>query len=103
MDSELSVSDEIVDSGRGMYSTLSENPTRGRDGGLAATSANGGPNGSDSPSWISGAELDCSRTADSAGCSNGVFGKLLLRRGTSVGCMTLPTSWLEIAAERRCA
>jgi hypothetical protein len=46
VDMELSVSEEMVDSGLGMISTLSEKPTRGRDGGLAACSSNGGPKGS---------------------------------------------------------
>lgn len=32
VDRLLDVSDEIVDKGRGMNSTVSENPTRGRDG-----------------------------------------------------------------------
>lgn len=36
VDIELSVSDDMVDSGRGMYSMLSENPTLGRDGGRAS-------------------------------------------------------------------
>lgn len=46
VDMELSVSEEMVDSGRGMISTLSEKPTRGRDGGLSDCSSNGGPKGS---------------------------------------------------------
>lgn len=35
VDAELVVSDETVDNGRGMYSTFSEKPTRGRDAGRA--------------------------------------------------------------------
>lgn len=39
VDIELSVSDEIVESGRGMYSTSSENSTRGLDGGRVGESS----------------------------------------------------------------
>jgi len=39
VESELSVPEEMVDSGRGMISTLSEKPTRGRDGGLTGASS----------------------------------------------------------------
>lgn len=47
VDSELSVPDEMVERGRGINSTLSENPTRSRDGGRVDTLSKGGPNGSD--------------------------------------------------------
>jgi len=39
VDMELSVSDEMVESGRGMYSILSEKPTLGRDGGRGSTAS----------------------------------------------------------------
>lgn len=100
VENELSVSDEIVESGRGMISTLSEKPTRGRDGGLVDCSSNAGPNGS---LCTSGADVARSRGGDCPGNSIGVVGRLELRRGWgSLGRMMLLRSWLEIAAERRC-
>lgn len=69
VDIELSVSDEMVDNGLGMYSTFSENSTRGRDGGLAGEESRGGPNGS----------FDAE--VEPGGPSRGVFGRLLLKRG----------------------
>ena len=69
VDIELSVSEDIVDSGLGMYSTFSENSTRGRDGGLAGKESRGGPNTS--------FEFD----VEDGGPSRGVFGRLLLNRG----------------------
>lgn len=41
-DVERSVSEEIVESGRGMYWTVSENPTMRRDGGLSSPSSDCG-------------------------------------------------------------
>lgn len=69
-DSELSVSEDIVESGLGMYSTLSENSTRGLDGGRVGESS--GAKGSDFAVEVCGVW---------PGCSSGVLGRLLLRRG----------------------
>jgi hypothetical protein len=93
---ELSVSDEIVESGRGMMVTLSSKPTRGRDGGLVGSLSKGGPKGSDAGSFTFGADVERSRGGDTAGCSIGVFGRLWLRRGrASEGCMMLLTLQLN--------
>ncbi len=91
VDNELSVSDEIVDSGRGMIVTLSSKPTRGRDGGRVGRSSSGGPNGSDiSRSTF---EIELERGGECDGCSRGVVGRLWLKRGeASVGFMMLLTS-----------
>lgn len=83
VDRELSVSEEIVESGRGIYSTFSANPTRGRDGGLAEVLSSGGPNGSDRPLQRSGEVIGRWKGGESEGCSNGVFGRLVLERGSA--------------------
>lgn len=102
VDTELSVSEEIVDRGRGMNSTLSEKPTRGLDCGLAGGVSRGGPKGSAMP-LVDDREL--SSPTGGPGYSNGELGKLLLRRGwvSLGGCMSFTMSWLEMAAERRWA
>lgn len=69
VDIELSVSEEIVDSGLGMYSTFSENSTRGRDAGLVGNESREGPNGS------------FDTETEDGGPSKGVLGRLLLKRG----------------------
>ena len=69
-----------MDSGLGIYSTLSEKPTRGRDGGRSVALSNGGPNGSELSSLTGCAESDRAMYG-SSGCSKGVVGRLLLRRG----------------------
>lgn len=95
-------SEEIVESGRGMISTFSEKPTRGRDPGLA---------GEESWESVSPADVDTERpsggavVSSSAGWPSGVFGRLLLSLGEASwdGNMIDMTSWLERAADRRCA
>jgi len=104
VENELSVSEDMVDKGLGMYSTSVANPTTlGRaDSSTTACSA-GEPNGSDMP--VAGFTTSLGGSIRSAGCSSGVLGKLLDRRGCkSVGaCMSFATSLLDIAAERLCA
>ena len=96
-------SDEITDSGLGMISTFSENPTQRRDPGLT---------GEDSRELVSVSSPEAERSSggaaacSSAGWPRGVFGKLVLSlgRGSSAeGTIIVLTSWLESAAERRCA
>jgi hypothetical protein len=99
---EKDPSEEMVESGLGMISTFSENPTRGRDPGL---------DGDESREPKSALEKDTDRSitgvfvTDSAGWPNGVFGRLVLILGgvSSVGSMMDMTSWLDKAADRRCA
>jgi hypothetical protein len=99
---EKDPSDEMVESGLGMISTFSENPTRGRDPGL---------DGDDSREPNSALEKDTERSntgvlaADSPGWPNGVFGRLVLVLGgvSCVGSIIDITSWLDKAADRRCA
>lgn len=81
VDTELSVSEEMVESGRGMNSTLSENPTRGREGGLAMGFSSASSN--ESASSFSGLTRDAvlSLEVDTIEWSSGVLGKLLLKRG----------------------
>lgn len=91
LDVENDPSDEIVESGLGMISMFSENPTRGRDPGLD------GDESLDAES-VSGKVTGQSRTGagagTAAGCSNGVFGKLVLSlgMGSSAGSIMLLTS-----------
>jgi hypothetical protein len=97
---EKEPSDEMVESGLGMISTFSENPTRGRDPGL---------DGDESREPNSTLEKDTDRSntgvLDSPGWPNGVFGRLVLVLGgvSSVGSIMDKTSWLDNAADRRCA
>lgn len=102
LDVENDPSEEIVESGLGMISTFSENPTRGRDPGLAGDESLDPESGSgeDAGRSRAGAGPDAS-----AGCSKGVFGKLVLTlgEGSSVGSIMLLTSWLDSAADLRCA
>lgn len=96
VDMEPSVSEEMVESGLGMISTLSEKPTRGRDTGLEGEESRSESTVLFSAS-VTGIETDRSRTGCSgsaiAGCSSGVLGKLELSRGTgSLGCMIVRTS-----------
>lgn len=55
LDVENDPSDEIVERGLGMISTFSENPTRGRDPGLAGDESR-------DPESVSGSETERSRT-----------------------------------------
>ena len=98
VDMEVSVSDEMVDSGR-MYSTLSEKPTRARDGGrgvLFASSAK------ELASRNDGCDMDlfteCPKTNGAP--SAGVTGALPAR-GCAGGFMIEERSWEETAPERR--
>lgn len=96
VDIEPSVSEEMVESGRGMISTLSEKPTRGRDTGLVGEESRSESSVLFSAS-VTGIETDLSRTRCSgsavAGCSSGVLGRLELSLGTgSLGCMMLLAS-----------
>lgn len=104
VENELSVSEDMVDKGLGMYSTSVANPTtlERADDSTTAWPA-GGPNGSDMP--VAGFITSLGVSTRSDGCSSGVLGKLLDRRGCkSVGaCMSFATSLLDIAAERLCA
>ena len=110
VDIELEVAEEIVERGRGMYSSLSENPTRGRGW------AFGGEWLSDtlvdvSPSIEArGSEgCDVALSSDGSSCllmseSAGVAGALpVLREARSEGLITEDRSWWEMAPERRCA
>jgi hypothetical protein len=95
-------SEEMVESGLGMISTFSEKPTRGRDPGL---------DGDESREPKSALEKDADRSntgvlaTGSPGWPNGVFGRLVLVLGgvSAVGSMMDRTSWLDNAADRRCA
>jgi len=93
-------SEDIVESGLGIISTFSENPTRGRDPGL---------DGDESREPNSALEKDTDRSntgvLDSPGWPNGVFGRLVLILGgvSSVGSIMDKTSWLDNAADRRWA
>ena len=97
-------SDEIVESGLGMISTFSEKPTQRRDPGLI---------GDESRELVSVSSPEARRSSggavacSSAGWPSGVFGRLVLSLGTGssvgVGVIMVFTSWLESAAERRCA
>lgn len=98
VDMEVSVSDEMVDSGR-MYSTLSEKPTRARDGGrgmLFASSAK------ELAARKDGCDIDlfteCPKTNGAP--SAGVAGALPAR-GWAGGFMIEERSWEETAPERR--
>lgn len=96
VDMEPSVSDDIVDRGRGMYSTLSENSTRGLDDGRVGESAMDG---------LSNCTLVGVTAVDerSPGCSKGVLGRLLLNRGcASGGDMKWLNSCPDMAVDRRC-
>lgn len=75
VDMELSVSEDMVESGRGMYSTLSEKPTVRRDGGLGSASSSAGPNRFE-VSWAGVFDPTYSDPCDAIGCSSGVFGRL---------------------------
>lgn len=95
VDMELSVSEDMVESGLGMYSTFSENSTRGLDGGRVGDSGKGTDSDSSSLA-IEGCET-C------PGCSNGVLGRLLLNRGCgSGGDIRKLRSCPEIAVDLRC-
>ena len=97
-------SDEIVESGLGIISTFSEKPTQRREPGLI---------GEDSRELVSVSNVEAMRSSggavacSSAGWPSGVFGRLVLSLGTGssvgVGVIMVFTSWLESAAERRCA
>jgi hypothetical protein len=99
---EKEPSEEIVDSGRGMISTFSEKPTQRRDPGLVGDA-------SLELESISGTETERSSGSPDAYSSTrwpiGVFGRLALSLGElfSDGAIMVITSWLESAAERRCA
>jgi hypothetical protein len=86
---EKEPSDEMVESGLGMISTFSENPTRGRDPGL---------DGDESREPNSALEKETDRSnagvLDSPGRPNGVFGRLVLILGgvSSVGSIMDKTS-----------
>jgi hypothetical protein len=91
VDKEPSVSDEMVDNGRGMYSTFSENSTRGLDDGLVGES-------------FTMVSSNCALVGVAAGseCSIGVVGRLLLNRcmGSGDGMKWL-ISCPDMAVERR--
>lgn len=95
-------SDEIVESGLGMISTFSEKPTQRREPGLI---------GEDSRELVSVSSVEAMRSSvgavacSSAGWPNGVLGRLVLSlgEGSAEGTIMLLMSWLESAAERRCA
>lgn len=53
VDMEPSVSEDIVERGRGIYSTLSENSTRGREGGRVGISSKEGPRRHSASDWES--------------------------------------------------
>ena len=98
---DASVSEEMVESGR-MYSTLSEKPTRAREGGR----------GVDSSSELllrkQGCDMDLLTewpNLNSWRFSAGVLGALPVRdgKGGTGGLMIADKSWEEIAAERRWA
>ena len=95
-------SEDITERGLGIISTFSEKPTQRRDPGLI---------GDESRELVFVSSFEADRSSggavacSSAGWPNGVFGKLVLSlgRGSSEGTIILLTSWLESAAERRCA
>ena len=107
VDIELSVSDEIVDSGR-IYSTRSENPTRTRGTTLGGES--------EAPVRLCSGLDDRKSACDAArrvrswpknglgSVSKGVAGALppRLLPFASFGCMIICKSWHEMAPERRC-
>jgi hypothetical protein len=91
-----------VDSGLGMISTFSEKPTQRRDPGLTGEESR-------DPDSVPSMEVERSSggavVCPSAGWPIGVFGRLELSLGvaSSEGAMIVLRSWLEIAADRRCA
>lgn len=105
VDIELSVSDEMVESGR-IYSTRSEKPTRTR-----GTTLGGDP--SDAERVCSGLVLKSACDAalrlgppwpknGFSSVSRGVAGALPPRVLLSFGCMIVCKSWHEMAPDRRC-
>ena len=104
VDMELPVSEEIVESGRGMYSMLSEKPTRGREGFLGGSVSDSEDTGLNVSDNAFGAEMARSSGGTWSEDSMGVLGKLLLRRGSAVTGRTMVLiSWFDTAVERRCA
>jgi hypothetical protein len=104
VDRLLDVSEEIVDSGRGMNSTVSEKPTRARGRVSEAV-----------PRWIGGLDdLVCETISspapvisptglcgsDRADAPNGVVGALVPLLSFA-GFMIFEISWLDIAPDRR--
>jgi hypothetical protein len=95
VDMEVSVPEEMVESGR-IYSTRSENPTRALDGGRAAKSS------SELLSRNDGCDTDLLNLWPNANSlpSEGVEGALPARAGAG-GFIIEVRSWEEIAPERR--
>lgn len=88
-----------MESGLGMISTFSENPTRGRDPGLA------GDESRDPESPAEGIGRSGSGAGVPVGKSRGVLGRLELSlgEGSGAGSIIDLTSWLDKAADLRCA
>lgn len=95
-------SDEMTESGLGIISTFSEKPTRGRDPGLLGEESRDSDLGSID---VAGFSSTGAVRGASVGRSIGVLGRLELSlgSGSAVGSMMLLTSWLDKAADRRCA
>jgi hypothetical protein len=91
-----------VESGLGIISTFSEKPTQRRDPGRTGEESR-------DPDSVPSIEVERSRggavACSSAGWLIGVFGRLELSLGpaSSEGAIIVLRSWLEIAADRRCA
>ncbi len=105
VDKLLDVSEDMVESGRGINSTVSEKPTRVRDGAPTARFSTelvfGG--GALALEPTSGWDVDLARDGENVDCSvgsDGVAGRLL-PRVSSEGFRILERSWLETAPERR--
>lgn len=97
-DVERSVSEEIVESGRGMYWTVSEKPTIRRDGGLSSLSSDCGSVVCNVGTLVSEAVVRSGGGGSCEGWSRGVVGRLLLSRGSgSFGFMMLLKSLLDMA------
>jgi len=101
-DVEPSVSDEIVDRGRGMNSMLSEKPTRGREIGLTSADVAAVVKGSAGVPAEADANAVCALGVSIS--TNGVVGRLMLVRSSSTvgGCIMRLTSWCERAPDLLC-
>ena len=96
---EVSVSEEMVDKGR-MYSTLSEKPTRAREGGRGVSSRSCKELASRNDGWD--IDLLTAWPKTNCGSSEGVTGALPVR-GCAGGFMMEVRSWEEMAPDRRWA
>ena len=107
VDMELEVSEEIVESGRGMNSMVSENPTRGRACPvLGALSRRFNIVGLGSWCERSGGEANPSRMEGRRRCTSGFDGVLgalsdLEFFASPGGLMMADRSWLDMAPDRR--